>query len=139
MAARTTTRTTRKEPQARPSTRWLVRKRECRLLDLARAIYDHHALTTGDTWWKMAKRAKLSGNVVQRFLDVGGIQKAQTGRTLSNVEAIFEAMDHHLVAVPSVLQPLVQDFIDRHYAMLDAQDPSASTPQDYPDAHPPDL
>ncbi len=68
------------------------------------------------SWWEMARRAKVSDNVMQRFLALNSIQKAHNGRALANVEAVFEAMNHTLMPVPELLAPLIQKLIDEHYA-----------------------
>lgn len=111
--------------QQQPTAKWRVRKRPSQLLDLGRAIYRYHAQTTGDNWWQMAKRAEVSDNVVQRFLAVNGIQKIQTGRSLANVEAIFQAMGHELYAVPIEVRAEVQKIIDAHYLKGNPNGPDA--------------
>lgn len=100
-------------------------------MELGRAIYAHHAKCTGDGWWRMAKRAEVSDVVCQRFLGVTKL-KPQNGRSLANVEAIFEAMGHALVPIPSELAEEVRHLCDQHYAAqlhtLTERKPDGSTP-----------
>jgi hypothetical protein len=122
-----------KKPAKRTATRWLTRPRQSKLLDLGRALYQLHVRLTGDSWWHMAKRAHLSCSFMQRFLALREIQKAHSGKAVSNIEAIFEEMGHELVPVPIAVLPVIQKIVDDHYErehakrVTDAKEPHGPT------------